>query len=187
MLCNILCASLKGSRMPIKHLFRSVMTRQYKVQIHQDIFSLSTYTTSPLHLDGEGNKEGGTEDFLSLQKLCCFIPFWGLWQLCWIWGSLVLPLWKIEMQQVASASASCQRLSSSTCNSLSTENNKTSTHWIKTNSSTLQHHWAMEDWKLCMSSFYPCSDPWNHALGKKKYIYIIFCTNSLCLSRNPKC
>lgn len=110
--------------------------------------------------------------------------FWVPWQLCWRWGSLVLPLWKTEIQQLASISGSCQRLSNNICNSLSTKHNKTSTHWIKTNGSTLQHQWAMKNWKLCMNGFYPCSDTRNHALEKK--IYIILCTNSLCVGRNPK-
>lgn len=163
------------------------MTRQYKVQIYQGIFPLSsTYTTSPLQLDGEGNRGEKERDFPVWKRYSVLSHFWGLWQLCWGWGSLVLPLWKIEMQQVISVSDSCQRLSNNTCNSLSTKHNKTSTHWIKTNGSSLQHCWAMKDWKLCMSSFYPCSDTRNRALEKRKK-KIILCTSSLCVGRNPKC
>lgn len=71
-----MCAPLKESRLLCNYPFRSVMTRQYKVQTHQDIFPLSsTYTTSPLQLNGKGNRDGEREIFLCLEKVFCFIPF----------------------------------------------------------------------------------------------------------------
>lgn len=145
------------------------MTRQYKVQIHLDILSLFLPIQLSLYnLMGEGIEKERQRFSCVCKRYSVLSYFWGLRQLCWRWGSLVLPWWKIEMRQVVSVSDSCQRLSSNTCNSLSTKHNKTSTHWIKTNGSTLQHCWAMKDWKLCMSSFYPCSDSRNRALGRKK-------------------
>lgn len=145
-----------------------VMTRQYKVQIYQDVFPLSsTYTTSPLQLDGEGNR-GEREIFLCLEKVFCFIPF--LRALTALLRMRVLS--PSFMKDWNAASHLClwqlSEVSNNTCNSLSTKHNKTSTHWIKTNGSSLQHRWAMKDWKLCMSSFYPCSNTRNRALEKKK-------------------
>lgn len=53
----------------------SVMTRQYKALIHQDIFCLSsTYTTFPVQIDGRWIR-GEIEISLCVEKVFCFIPF----------------------------------------------------------------------------------------------------------------